>query len=105
MDENQINQVLKNVKRYQGSFALDELDEINVFEQPTFAIINLDTRSREGVHWIAVAIYLKKVFICDSLGGLVPSEAFPEQLIHFLRKLCYTRKIYVTKQLQPTKTL
>ena len=101
MDENQINKSLEKVKRYQGSFALDELKEIKVFKQPTFAIINLDPREATGVHWIAIAIYFKDIYICDSLGGLIPNQNFPFQLVEFLHNLSVTRNLHITKQLQP----
>ena len=101
MNENQINESLEKIKTYQGSFALDELKEINVSRQPTFAVINLTTREAGGNHWIAIAIYFKDIFICDSLGGLIPSKNFPTQLVDFLHNLSCTRNIHITKQLQP----
>ena len=102
MDENQINQVLKNVKRYQGSFALDELNQIKIFPYPSFFIVNLDKRENEGTHWIAIAVYMRDVYICDSLGGLIPDNSFPRDLITFLKNLTAKRKIHITKQLQPS---
>ena len=102
MEENRINEKLQEIPKYQGTFAIDELNEINVFEQPTFAIINLDPRAARGVHWIAIAIFFKDIYICDSLGGLVPNQKFPSALVRFLRNLAVTRNIHITKQLQPT---
>jgi hypothetical protein len=101
MDENQINEKLQKNQKYQGSFALDELKEINVADQPTFAIINLDPRGATGSHWIAIGIYFHDIYICDSLGGLLPSENFPTELVRFLSVLSVTRNIHITKQLQP----
>jgi len=101
MDENQINHLLKNVPNYQGSFAVDELNETKVLFYPSFLVINLDTRGNNGTHWIAVAIYQSQIFICDSLGGILPDKTFPRQLIDFLYPLATTRKLHITKQLQP----
>ena len=101
MNENQINEKLQKNQKYQGSFALDELNEINVADQPTFAIINLDPREATGSHWIAIGIYFNDIYICDSLGGLIPSKSFPTQLVNFLSCLSVTRNIHITKQLQP----
>ena len=106
MDENQINQKLEKTANYQGTFALDEVNEINVFDIPCFAVINLDERKNCerkncGNHWIGIAIYMKNVYICDSLGGLIPSKEFPCQLVKFLYNLSLTRNIHITKQLQP----
>ena len=101
MNENQINVLLKNVQNYQGSFALDEIGQIETKSIPEFFILNLDIRAGGGNHWIAFAIYQNEVYICDSLGGLVPGKQFPKQLINFLHILTQNRKLYVTKQLQP----
>ena len=104
MDENQINEKLQKNQKYQGSFALDELKEINVADQPTFAIINLDPREATGSHWIAIGIYFNDIYICDSLGGLLPNDNFPTELLRFLSVLSVTRNIHITKQLQPTSS-
>ena len=101
MDEKRINLLLKNVPNYQGSFAVDELNEIKVSFYPTFVVINLDKRENEGTHWIAIAIYQTQMFICDSLGGLLPDETFPQPLVDFIYPLAKMRKLHITKQLQP----
>ena len=100
MDENQINVVLNNVPGYLGTFALDELVNLKVRIFPSFLIINLDLRENSGTHWIAIAIYLNDVFICDSLGTLVPNNRFPVELINFLHIISYKKSIHITQQLQ-----
>ena len=100
MDENQINVVLNNVPGYLGTFALDELVNLKVRIFPSFLIINLDLRKNSGTHWIAIAIYLNDVFICDSLGTLVPNNRFPVELINFLHIISYKKSIHITQQLQ-----
>ena len=100
MDENQINVVLNNVPGYIGTFALDELVNLKVRIFPSFLIINLDLRKNSGTHWIAIAIYLNDVFICDSLGTMVPNNRFPEELINFLHIISYKKSIHITQQLQ-----
>ena len=104
MDENQLNKLLRNVSRFQGSYALDEIDDIETKLFPTFFVINLDTRVSGGSHWIAFAVYQNNVFICDALGGLIPGKHFPKQLINFLHLLIQNRHIYITKQLQPASS-
>ena len=49
----------------------------------------LGKRNTMGNHWIAIGIYLKNVFICDSLGGLLPDKTFPHQLVKFLHRLLF----------------
>ena len=105
MQEETINQQLKNVKRYLGSYAIDELNDIFIDDVPSFAIINLGTRNSSGSHWIAVAFYLNEVYICDSLGGLLPDENFPKKLINFLDIFTSTRKIYMTRRLQKLNSI
>ena len=101
MDESEINQKLKNVRNYLGTFALDELGEIKILEYPSFFIINMDHRKYgNGIHWIAIAIYESVLFICDSLGGLLPDDSFPSELIEYLNALLTKRRLEMTKQLQ-----
>ena len=100
MDENALNDVLNNIPGYIGTFSLDELREFKLRIFPVYIIVNLDLRSNFGTHWIALAIYTNDVFICDSLGTLVPSSRFPTELVNFLHTVCFKKKIHVTKQLQ-----
>lgn len=100
MLESELNHRLRKVKNYLGTFAIDELNEIKVTSFPTFVGINLDKRRDTGSHWIALAIYMKDLFICDSLGGILPTNEFPLLLINFLNLLLSTRRLHMTKQLQ-----
>lgn len=104
MDENQINKYLRKIEKYQGSFASDELNEISIKTFPEYVIVNLDSRSGGGNHWIALAIYENSVYICDPLGGIKPDIALPTELINFLHVLLTSRKLYMTKQLQPLRS-
>ena len=101
MDEFQLNRKLRKEKNYLGSFALDELNEIKIDIFPSFLIINLDNRENTGTHWIALAVFENVVYICDSLGGLLPDESIPTPLVNFLHVLLISRKLYITTQLQP----
>lgn len=100
MYENQLNQKLRKEKNYLGSYALDELNEIKIDIFPSFFVINLDKRQNNGTHWIALAVYENIVYICDSLGGILPENTIPTALINFLHILLISRKLYITKQLQ-----
>ena len=100
MDENELNELLKNEKKYLGSYAIDELNDIKVSFYPSFCILNLDKRSSGGSHWIAVAIYESQVFVCDSLGGIRPSPTTPKHVANFLAPLFANRKVIMTRQLQ-----
>ena len=100
MDENELNKRLKDVKRYIGSFAVDELSQIKFHDYPCFLIINMDCRNWKGSHWIALAIYPQNLYICDSLGGIKPTENISQELIDFLKNISQFRKVCLTKQLQ-----
>ena len=86
MNEHRLNELLKNVANYQGSFAIDELDQIKLNRQ-TFFVVNLDERKSKGNHWIGIAVYLNTVYICDTLGGLLPDDRQPIEWIYFLKNL------------------
>ena len=104
LKENVINENLKNVDNYLGTFALDELESLKVCQFPSYAVINLDKRSGGGNHWIAIALYINDVFICDSLGTVLPDNTFPTQLVNFLYICSYMKKIHITKRLQQKKS-
>ena len=100
MDENKLNSALKSVPNYIGTFALDELDNLRISRLPCFLVVNLDKRRNPGTHWIAIAIYHNDVYVCDSLGTLLPSSSFPTGLINFLHLISFKKSLHITKQLQ-----
>ena len=101
MFESKINERLQRIKNYDGSYAVNELKNVKLRQFPSFLIINLDDRQSEGSHWIALAIYLNNIFVCDSLGGINPNKNLPIELINFLDLISINRTICMTRQLQP----
>ena len=104
MLESELNRRLRKIGNYIGSFARDELQQIKIKIFPTFLVINLDKRQGHGTHWIALAVYQNNIFICDSLGGINPSNSLPIELIDYLNILTNDKTIYMTKQLQPSNS-
>ena len=98
MNEQELNSRLKNVPNYQGSFALDELTQVKI-RYPTFLVVNLDERNSRGNHWIALAIYFDSVYVCDTLGGVLPSRKWPQKWLNFLSLITVHRSLFITKQL------
>ena len=98
MNEQRLNKLLKNVSNYQGRFAVDELDQVKI-SYPTFLVVNLDARDARGNHWIGVAIYMNIIYICDTLGGLLPDNKFPLKWVYFLKLISTNRKLIITKRL------
>ena len=101
MLENELNQCLKNVKRFAGSYAVDELRDIELKFFPFLFAVNLGKRDSSKSRWIAFAIYVNNVFICDSFGGVKPDNKIPLEVINFLNLISKNRELYITKQLQP----
>ena len=101
MNEQELNQLLKSEKNYLGSFAADELNQVKIRDSPSLLIVNYDNRSDTGSHWIGVAIFLKHVYICDSLGGIAPTRNLSQGWINFLYLLSRSRNLTLTTQLQP----
>ena len=100
MEEQRLNKMLENVPNYLGSFAVDELSAVQPNDHRNLLVVNLDERTGVGSHWIAMAIDLKNVYICDSLGGISPTKFVSQSWINFLYLLSRTRSICITKQLQ-----
>ena len=100
MEESEINAKLKNVSGYLGTFAINELEKLYICHYPSFVVVNLDERGNDGTHWIAVAMYQNDVYICDSLGTLLPSSDFPGKLVNFLYRVTFRRDLKITRQLQ-----
>lgn len=98
--EEEINKQLADCSNYIGTFAIDEILNIKIKEYPVCFVLNLDERKNSGTHWIALYMYSHSIYICDSLGGLNPSDDFPSELIIFLNIMAYQKHFFITKQLQ-----
>lgn len=98
--EDEINTQLAGCGNYLGTFAIDEILNLKIKEYPVHLVINLDKRKDGGIHWIALSMYSHAIYICDSIGGLNPSEDFPSELIIFLNTMVYQKHLFITKQLQ-----
>ena len=101
MNENEINKKLTKVHNYLGTYALDELQNLRIRLLPSFLIINLDLRKNTGTHWIGLALYHNDIYVCDSLGTILPTSRFPTELVNFLHLFSFEKRLHITKQLQP----
>ena len=100
LNENQINAKLRQCKHYLGTFSIDELASLKIALFPCFLIINFDDRSGKGIHWIGIRLDTSHVYVCDSLGGLNPSNRLPQNLIDFLHIQAHNKKLIISKQIQ-----
>lgn len=100
MDENEINEKLRKTNNYLGTYSLDELSSLRISIYPSYLIINMDLRGNSGTHWIGMALYHQDVYLCDSLGTLIPDIRFPIELINFLHLVSFNKQLHISKQLQ-----
>ena len=100
MYEDEINQKLKSEKKYQGKFAINKVENLKINTYPSFMVVNLDERGKTGTHWISLAMYHNDIFVCDSLGTLLPTDNFPAKLINFLYRISYRKTLHITRRLQ-----
>ena len=100
MLENELNERLKKVKRFAGSYTADELRDVELKLFPIFLAVNLNKLDSPGCRWIALAIYTNSIYVCDSLGDIKPDSKASKGLINFLDLISNDREFYITKQLQ-----
>ena len=99
MDEKNIQKRLKNVPKFLGTYAVNELNTLSIRNYPCSLIVNLDNRWETGSHWISILLNCDKIYVCDSLGKIC-SKSLPVALINFLHLFSINRQLYTTPQLQ-----
>ena len=100
-----IKSCLKNVPNFLGVFAADELKYCKIIENPVFLIVNLDSKSESGSHWISIRISDKEVEIFDSLGFNPHLWGFyPKLIFQFLFNFKYSHNFRISPVLQPQNT-
>ena len=91
---------LGKIPNFLGVFPCDKIPSFN-FTKPKFIIINIDSSSQPGSHWIAVRVDKATVEIFDSLG-FNPSlwGKTSERLSLFIKGLISSRKLFLSPVLQ-----
>ena len=104
LNEKTIENILSCQSSFVGCFAADELSNL-IVKSPCFLIINLDKRNMTGSHWIAVGLFRNKLEIFDPLGfDLFSWPTISCDLLHFLHKYSFSRKVLVSKRIQASKS-
>ena len=104
LNEKTIENILSCQSSFVGCFAADELSNLMV-KSPCFLIVNLDKRNMVGSHWIAVGVFKNKLEIFDPLGfDLFSWPKISCDLLHFLHKYSFSRKVLVSKRIQASKS-
>ena len=104
LNEKTIENILSCQSSFVGCFAANELSNLMV-KSPCFLIVNLDKRYMAGSHWIAVGVFKNKLEIFDPLGfDLFSWPKISCDLLYFLHKYSFSRKVLVSKRIQASKS-
>ena len=88
-----------------GVFASDQLETLKIVKNGLFFIVNLDTLSQPGSHWLAIRIGRKSIEVFDSLGfNFNLWEKYPTHLLNFLSRYSRSHNFFVWPVLQPPNT-
>ena len=97
-----INKFLVDIPNFLGCFAQNELSCITINSLPLSLIVNFDTSSSRGSHWIALYIDKRSVEVFDTLGFQMNRwPSFPSHLIKFICQLSHTRQLLISSEIQP----
>jgi hypothetical protein len=92
-----LDSILKKIPHFLGVFPQDYLKTIKIKSFPSSFVVNYDLSNRPGIHWIAVYLTFKNIFVFDSLGFKKFKWPF---VTKFLKKFRKTHRFYQTPQLQ-----
>ena len=96
-----INTLLTCVPNFIGCYAEDQLSKIIFNSFPCFLIVNIDSSSMPGSHWLALGIFRHRIEIFDPLGfNFFNWSRVPCSLFKLLHRLSQSRKILISKRIQ-----
>ena len=102
----QIINLLKNHDQFIGCFASDRLDKLVIQQLPVFLLVNVDSHSSGGSHWIALGIFSDIIEIFDPLGFKFYNwKTVPCLLLKFIHAQSTNRKIKSARQIQPNESI
>ena len=96
-----ITTLLHCVPNFIGCFAENEVSNIIFNSFPCFLIVNIDSSSMPGSHWLALGIFRNQIEIFDPLGfNFFNWSRVPCTLFMLLHRLAQHRKILISKRIQ-----
>ena len=102
---NEILQLMSKTRNFIGCYAENQLSGIRLSSFPSYLIVNIDSSNLPGSHWLAVLIDRKSVEIFDSSGfNIFHLSRIPCHLLSFIHRLTQSRKLKISRQLQPHKS-
>ena len=99
---NYITKQLNCFPNFIGCIPENELDRLVIGTlYPCYLIVNIDSGTMPGSHWIAIGIFSKSIEVFDSLGfDIFNWPRVPCSLLKFVHRLSVTRELKVSKRLQ-----
>ena len=98
----EIDCFLYNLPNYLGCFSQDALANLAIRSLPVSLIVNLDTSSMAGSHWIALVIRKRTIEVFDPFG--FNFQKWPPVtsriLIDFLHKFALRRRVFISRDIQ-----
>jgi len=95
MDTRQLSEALKKYDKFNGVFARDQLRNVN-FQSGGF-VINTDTSSQPGEHWVAIFIDKEGLVKYLDSFGLPPMH---EEILDFLDRVATRNWTYNSQPIQ-----
>ena len=96
-----INHRLKHIKTFIGTYSMDELQHLHIRDYPVIFVLNLDSSSQTGSHWISIYITKNTFEIWCNLGFQKESwSTFPAVLFNFISRYHTTHILRISPVLQ-----
>ena len=101
-----IKSLLTCVPNFIGCFAEDELPQMRFNSFPCFLIVNIDSSSMPGSHWISLGVFKNRIEIFDPLGfKFLNWSRIPCHLLNLLHRLSQHRRVFISKRIQSDKSV
>ena len=104
--EQKINKLLKCIPHFIGCYAEDEVSTMMFNSFPCYLIVNIDSASMVGSHWLALGVFNDRIEIFDPLGFKFTNwSRIPCSLLKLLHRLSQHRRVYISKRIQSDQSV
>ena len=104
--DKKITKLLKCVPNFTGCYAEDEVIDVTFNSYPCFLIVNIDSSSMPGSHWLALGIFKDRIEIFDPLGFKFANwSRIPCNLLKVLHRLSQHRRVLISKRIQSDQSI
>ena len=102
LDCKTISKLIDCFPNFLGCFAQNSIDK-SFFRYPVTFLVNVDSFSQKGSHWLAIGLFEKSLEVFDPLGfQIFKWKQIPCKLLRFLHRYGRKRKVLISKRIQPT---